>query len=240
MIDIDIPLQLAAIRAATERLLAHTDCLDDAAVRGPSTLPGWDRAMVLTHLARNADGTVGMLEGARRGEVVHQYPHGREGRGADIETGRGSGAAAVAADLHAATAGLAEACAVMQPEDWDREAEAFAGSAGDRQFPVWHMLVSRRREVEVHHVDLGLAYGPANWPADFVTVELALVAGDLPRRLAPGAAFRLVATDGLGEWRAGLEDGDETVVEAPGGQLLAWLLGRPTTLADLPEVGPWQ
>jgi maleylpyruvate isomerase len=92
----------------------------------------------------------------------------------------------------------------------------------------------------VHHGDLDLGYGPGNWPADFVTVELDLVAADLGRRLAPRAALRIVATDGLGEWRAGPEDGEETLVGAPGGQLLAWLLGRPTTIANPPEIGPWQ
>jgi maleylpyruvate isomerase len=238
--DIDIPPQLVVVRLATERLLASIDGLDDATVRRPSTLPGWDRAMVLTHLARNADGTVRMLEGARRGEVVHQYAHGREGRIADIEAGRGRGAADAAADLGAASARLAEACAALQPGDWDREAEAFAGVVGDRRFPVWHTLASRRREVEVHHGDLDLGYGPGNWPADFVTVELDLVAADLGRRLAPRAALRIVATDGLGEWRAGPEDGEETLVGAPGGQLLAWLLGRPTTIVNPPEIGPWQ
>jgi maleylpyruvate isomerase len=131
----------------------------------------------------------------------------------------------------------------MRPVEWQREAEAFAGTAGSRRYPVWQMLVLRRREVEVHHADLSLGYGPPDWPADFVIAELALIAGDLPRRLVPGRALRLVATDGLGEWGAGPDDGEELVVEvveAPGGQLLAWLLGRPTNIVDLPEIGSWQ
>jgi hypothetical protein len=33
---------------------------------------------------------------------------------------------------------------------------------------------------------------------------------------------------------------EAVLVEAPGAQLLAWLLGRPSTVADPPEIGPWQ
>lgn len=238
--EIDISRQLEAIRAATERLIATVDGLDDLTIRAPSVLPGWDRAMVVTHLARNADSIVGTLEGARRNETVHQYPHGREGRSADIEAGRGSSAVSAAADVRAASGRLAESCAAMQPDDWDWEAEAFAGPAGDRRFPVWQMLVLRRREVEVHHADLGLDYGADDWPADFVKGELDYAAGDLARRLEPGVALILIATDNLGEWRAGPQGGDENVVEASGGQLLAWLLGRPTLIVNPPKVGPWQ
>ena len=39
------------------------------------------------HLARNADGVRGMVEGAIAGEEREQYPHGAEGRAADIDAG---------------------------------------------------------------------------------------------------------------------------------------------------------
>ncbi|MET0910545.1 MAG: maleylpyruvate isomerase N-terminal domain-containing protein, partial [Ilumatobacteraceae bacterium] len=42
----------------------------------PSLLPGWTRGHVLTHIARNADSFVRLLEAAGRGEVVTQYAGG--------------------------------------------------------------------------------------------------------------------------------------------------------------------
>ena len=56
----------------------------------PSLLPGWTRGHVLTHIARNADSFVRVLEAARRGEVVTQYEGGVDGRNADIEAGAGA------------------------------------------------------------------------------------------------------------------------------------------------------
>jgi maleylpyruvate isomerase len=239
VIDIDIPTRVDAIDRATSRLLGTVDGVDDAAWRGPSILPGWNRAMVLTHLARNADGVTGMLAGAQRGEVVHLYPHGREGRSADIEAGRNRDAARVVEDVRTACGRLAEVCAAMSQGDWHRDGEAFAGSTGDRRFPVWEMLVSRRREVEVHHADLDLGYGPRDWPVDFVTAEVTAMSADLPRRLPPEVAVRLIATDGLGEWRAGPADATEQLVEAASGELLGWLLGRPADIRNPPELAPW-
>ena len=53
----------------------------------PSLLPGWSRGHLLTHIARNADSFVRVLEAARRGEAVTQYEGGGAGRNADIEAG---------------------------------------------------------------------------------------------------------------------------------------------------------
>jgi len=239
MSDPDVPASLYAIAAATDRLLTTARRLDDAAVAGPSLLPGWNRAMVLTHLARNADGVTGMLSGARRRQVVHMYPQGREGRNADIAAGRDRPAGEVAADVAAASGALAEACALMTPEDWQAPGEAWAG-----QIPVWAMLVARRREVEVHHSDLGCGYGPDRWPADFVAAELDRAVADLPRRLPPGTALRLVDSDGPGQWEAEAPDAaprnQPHVVSAPAPQLLAWLLGRPSDVTNPPLLGSWQ
>src|SRR5262245_60740584 len=49
---------LATLQTATDRLLTAAAGLDDAAVAGPSRLPGWSRGHVLAHLARNADALV--------------------------------------------------------------------------------------------------------------------------------------------------------------------------------------
>lgn len=86
---------IAACRAAHERLLATVSDVDDEIARRPSRLPGWSVGHVLTHLARNAEGMVGRLDGALRGEEVALYPGGRDQRNADIASGAGRAAAAL-------------------------------------------------------------------------------------------------------------------------------------------------
>ena len=64
------------VRHASRRLLRTADELTDDEVGEPCLLPGWSRAELLTHLARNADGTRGMVEAAARNEVAPMYPGG--------------------------------------------------------------------------------------------------------------------------------------------------------------------
>ena len=47
---------LRRVRAAHARLLGTVAGIDDDTARRPSLLPGWDVAMLVTHLGRNADG----------------------------------------------------------------------------------------------------------------------------------------------------------------------------------------
>ena len=67
--------------------------------------------------------------------------------------------------------------------------------------------VSRWREVEVHHVDLGLGYGLSDWSEDFVSSDLPLALDRLPGRVEdPSQKTALLA------WiygRAGLPSGIE-------------------------------
>lgn len=190
--------------------------------------------MVVTHLARNADGLRGMIEGAAQGRVAAMYPAGMAGREADIEAGRHGPAADLLEDLRLAAARLREACGTLEPAQWEREGEAPAGLV-----PLWRMLPIRRREVEVHHLDLDVGYGPGDWPIDFVLVELAGAVAGLARRLPDGIGLRLVASDGLGSWDVGGRP--DYVIEADGARLLAWLLDRAPAPEgqSSPPLGSW-
>jgi maleylpyruvate isomerase len=234
MSEIDVSTYTDAVAQSSERVLTTARGLDEATVALPSLLPGWNRAMVLTHLARNADGAAGVLAGARRGEAVPPYPHGAEGRVADIEAGRDRGASQLLHDLERSVAGLAESYAAMSEADWEFESRWAAGS-----FPVWQLLVSRWQEVELHHVDLDLAYTPEDWPANFVERELNAIIPHLTGRLPPDTALRLVVPDGHRAWRVGPAEIGPTVVTAPAAQLLAWVFGRPSSVRDAPEIGSW-
>jgi maleylpyruvate isomerase len=173
--------ELAGCRASHARLDAALVGLTDEQARRPSRLPGWSVGHLLTHIARNADSVVRRLEGAERGEVVSQYEGGREGRAGAIEAGAHRSAAELVADVRSASAACDACCASVAPEVWGRPT---IGLAGDES-PATFLAFSRWREVEVHHVDLGLGYEPAEWPADLVAIWLPRLLDDLPDRTDP-------------------------------------------------------
>jgi len=145
------PLGLAEdVREATARLLVTAHELDDASVAAPSLLPGWTRAHVLTHIARNADGAVNLLSWARTGVETPQYASW-EARVADIEAGAPRPAAELLEDLDAACERFTAAVDGMPAEAWSERVRWTSGAEAPAARVVW----SRLREVEIHHVDLG-------------------------------------------------------------------------------------
>ena len=76
------------VDVASARVLATAAGISDEQAREPSSLPGWSRGHVLTHLARNADGLRNLLIWARTGVVTPQYPS-FEVRNQEIEAGAG-------------------------------------------------------------------------------------------------------------------------------------------------------
>jgi maleylpyruvate isomerase len=169
----DPSAELASCRGAHARLLATVSGLTNAQARAPSRLPGWTVGHVLTHLARHADSVVQRLAASARDEVVDQYEGGLAGRAAAIDAGAGRTAADLVGDLRTTALALEAAIEAMPDGAWDRPTR---GVAGDMQ-PAWLVAHRRIREVEIHHVDLGLGYEPAAWPAEFVAEMLS---GELP------------------------------------------------------------
>ena len=177
---------LELVRAAHARLSAVLDEVTDEAVARPSLLPGWTAGHVLAHLARHADSVTRRLDGAARGEVADQYEGGAEGRAAEIEAGAARPAAELVADVRAAAAACEEAVARTPAAGLERR----VGSVGAEPVTALQAVRSRVREVYVHLVDLGLGYGPDDWPADFVAVELAQELPRLAERAgSPNALF---------------------------------------------------
>ena len=158
----------AAAQAALDAALAG---LDDATARRPSLLPDWTIGHVLTHIARNADSVVWRLDGATRGELRDQYPGGLEQRRSDIEAGAGRAAAVLAADVHQTSAAVEQAMVGLPDAAWDAPSRTSRGVVESSR----DALLSRWREVVVHHGDLGL--GPVPLPTELVDAWL-------PRELA--------------------------------------------------------
>lgn len=173
-------------RAAHLRLLATLETVTDDIARQPSRLPGWTVGHVLTHLARNADSQVRRIEGAARDEVVDQYPGGRAGRAAEIEAGAGRPAADLVEDVRATSEAVDAAFASLPDDAWGRGARAVGGTL----LTVEALPFSRWREVEIHHVDLGLGFGCQDWSDGFVAQELPRALAKVPRRLGDPAARR--------------------------------------------------
>jgi maleylpyruvate isomerase len=223
------------VRRATRDVLQTIEDLDDVQASEPSRLPGWSRAEVVTHLARNADAIRTMVEAAGRDEVAPMYPS-VEARAAGIAAGRGASADALRADLREAHNGLEAAWNALPPEAWERVGRASA-TRTMRDF-VW----VRRREVEVHHVDLGLGYEPCDWPVAFVGSALDEILPSLPSRAANTRPmldinYRVVTTDHDRAWRVRMRGREVSVVDDDGGpvdgeasgwgcDVAAWLYGR--------------
>jgi maleylpyruvate isomerase len=158
--DQDLDRNITGAAAAHQRLLARLDALADFDPRQPSLLPAWTVGHVLTHLARNADSGIRMLDG------LDQYEGGADGRQADIEAGAGRSRDELVADVRGSIWRLEQRWA--QEPAWDGPpAVAIAGVVPRHELPF-----RRWRETEVHHADLGLGYTFAEMPADYVRLEL--------------------------------------------------------------------
>jgi maleylpyruvate isomerase len=171
---------MAGCAAAHTVLIAHLATIDDVVLRRPSLLPDWSIGHVLTHLARNADSFVRMLEAASMGDTVPQYPGGQAQRSGDIEGGATRPAATVVNDVRLSAERLDTAFRQAPDTAWDGRGGGGDGyEAACRDFPL-----RRWREVEFHLVDLGLGYDPVEWPAEFVALVLPETLAAVPDRIA--------------------------------------------------------
>jgi maleylpyruvate isomerase len=231
--DTDLP-HLDETIVATAALIDTVSRLTDDDVRAPSVLPGWTRAHVITHLARNADALSGVLHGAQAGEVRPQY-RSREERDAAIEEGGSRPAAELLDDLVAACGRWEQAANVIHANRLDGHGAQLPEGP---TYPVRKVGLFRRTEVEVHHADLGVGYTAADWPADFVAALMGRRRKELER---DGLALRWTATDTDESWSSG--EGPE--VTGTAADLLWWLLGRgdgaglACSEGPLPRIGRW-
>jgi maleylpyruvate isomerase len=199
----DLDRDVAGCATAHQRLLADISDLSEQQVGRPSMLPGWTIGHVLTHLARNAESHVRMLEAAARGEVVAQYDS-PEARDADIEAGAGRPARELVRDVRSTIYALEGCWASTTAEGWMGTGLARSGVVAMTELPFL-----RWREVEVHHADLGMGFSTAAWSPEYIRLELA----------------RLEMTY-LSRRPMGLTTMPPEALAVPPHERLAWLLGR--------------
>lgn len=199
----DLDRAVAGCATAHQRLLADISDLSEQQVRRPSMLPGWTIGHVLTHLARNADSFVRLLDAAARGEVGTQYDS-MEVRNADIEAGAGRPARELVKDVRSTIYALEACWASTTAEAWEGQGIAPLGTVTMTEVPY-----RRWREVEVHHADLGMGFTSAAWSPEFVRLEL--------------ARLEMVY---LSRRPMGLTAMPPQALALPPHERLAWLLGR--------------
>jgi maleylpyruvate isomerase len=207
VVDTDVSEVVAGAGESHRRLSGAIESLTDEQARSASLLPGWSVGHVLTHLARNADSHARMMRAAMAGDAVPQYGPDYE-RTAGIEAGAARPAAALIEDVGSSAAAL-EAV-------WDEMTDAAWAGHGFNEpheeiWPCRLMPFHRWREVELHHLDLGLGYTSADWPAGYVDRELAVSLQSLPER----------------------------ITEVDRQRLLGWLVGRDGSQPAL-DLEPWQ
>jgi maleylpyruvate isomerase len=147
---------------ATQQLLGGTMSVTDEAWAGPSRLPGWTRAHVATHLARQADGLARLVEGAASGVPQAMYAS-PEARSADIEDGAGRTGLQLQTDLDTSAERLTEAFERLDHTRPGADADASRWSStvemrGGLVAPARLLPLARLMEVEIHHVDLDIGY----------------------------------------------------------------------------------
>jgi maleylpyruvate isomerase len=210
IVNDDPEQQTAAVidvcRTAHRRLVGAIGGLSDEAVTRPSRLPGWTVGHVLTHLARNADGHFRRLEGALRGEEIARYAGGQSQRDQEIEAGALRSGRDLVADVSTSAERLEDVWSRSVIAGWPNR-----HLLADDNWPTDASPLRRLREVEVHHVDLGLGYTPEDWPEEYVRWELPLVLERLLQRIPDPSSRR---------------------------RLLAWLIGRADQPGHL-EFDPW-
>lgn len=218
----------------TDLLEKAVATLTDAELAGPSALPGWRRAHVVAHLARNADALVNLLTWARTGVETPMYP-APGNRERDIDATALSSPAELRTDLLTANARLATATSAVPPAAW----QARVRSAQGRDIPASEVPWLRVREVWVHLVDLGSRWTFDDLPAELAVALLADVTSALERK--PTTPALTLVAEGAGEWTIGPAAPVVTVTGSPAA-LLGWVTGRTGgagLTGDLPTLPRW-
>jgi maleylpyruvate isomerase len=219
--------QLADLRglvtSATQRLLGATIAVSDGQWSAPSRLPGWSRAHVATHLARQADGLVRLVEGAEAGERRSMYAS-FEAREAEIEAGARRTGLELQTDLDTSAGRLTEAFERLdetgEPKGsaWSRDVEMRGGLV----VPARLLPLGRLFEVELHLVDLDVGHDVedvgepvAAWLVEWVSFR-ARARDEFPR-IALEMPSGTTTVGSVGE---------PLVVRGTAAACLGWLTGR--------------
>lgn len=218
----------------------HVAALDEPGMRAPSLLPGWSRAHVVAHMARNADGLRRLANWARTGVETPMYASW-EMRDEEIEATARHDADRLRSELNAAETALADDLDGLTEQQWKNEVRTPRG----RAVPATEIPWMRVRELWLHAVDLGTGFRLSGIPADIVDALLDdVTAMSAARPAVPSLTLR--ADDRAATWTIREGDGAAVAVTGTAANLLGWLTGRSEPGAvttpdqrDLPDLPSW-
>ncbi len=216
----DTAVTLPWMGAGTELLTRAVDALPDDALRAPSALPGWTRAHVVAHVARNAEALIRLATWARTGVETPMYPS-REHRAVEIESSAQAPVDVLRAELCTTAEELDAALAALDTTTWQAEVRSALG----RPIPAAEIPWMRVREVWLHAVDLDAGVSVVDLAPDVVDSLLDDSAGTLSAAEGCPAAL-LAPTDRDRTWTLGPASDHPVQVRGEAASVLGWLVGR--------------
>jgi maleylpyruvate isomerase len=215
----EVHTTLPWMRAGTAHLLTEVDKLNDDDLGAPSALPGWTRAHIVGHLARNAEALNRLAAWARTGDESPMYAN-PEQRAEEIERSAKRPPSTLRSDLTTTAAELEDALAALTDQQW----QAPVRSALGRTIPAAEVPWMRTREVWLHAVDLGAGAALTDLPQGVLDLLLDDVTATLSAK-PDCPSVELIPSDRPRRWRLGRTEPGSSVT-APAADLAGWLTGR--------------
>ncbi|HPZ50729.1 MAG TPA: maleylpyruvate isomerase family mycothiol-dependent enzyme [Propionibacteriaceae bacterium] len=203
--------------AATQRLLGDTIAISEPDWRAPVALPGWTRAHVATHVARNADMLRRIVEEVMAGRPFPQ-PASSIDKQRELEAGARRSPLDLQIDLDTSAGRLNVTFDALTADQWAEVDTTTGLSLAD-------LPVARLNEVVLHHIDLDCGFGFGD--LDVATAQMLLEWN--AHRLAPTrlgrTAVELISDTGH-RVLAGDSERQPVKVSGTDATLLGWLTGR--------------
>ncbi|MBU3977611.1 maleylpyruvate isomerase N-terminal domain-containing protein [Propionicimonas sp.] len=199
---------------ATQRLLGYTIALTEDEWHQPARLPGWSRAHVATHLARNADYFRAVLNAQFAGCAQPELPSAAERR-ANLELGADRNGLELQIDLDAAAGALQNAIDTVS--DWTPLV-----LINGAELPLAALPLARLHELEVHLIDLDCGF-----TAEMIDPEAAewLLRWALFRLGEANLPAMTITTTNL-QAELGMGTDEPLQISGSDASIWAWLTGR--------------
>lgn len=227
----DVSLTLPWMREGTKHLVAVVESLSDSDFRTDSRLPGWSKAHVVGHVARNAEALTRLATWARTGVETPMYAN-RSQRAAEIEESATLPPPELRTSLVDTAERLDRELGRLDAGGWSAQVRSALG----RTIPATEVPWMRIREVWLHATDIGddtlfdeIPGGVVDLLLNDVCANLSGKDGCPPVTVAPADRNKV--------WQLGAGDPGVTA-RGRAAELVGWVTGR-LPRPDLPPLPGW-